>query len=589
MAAAVAAGRRPEAVSPQWAPPQHDPAGAAAGLADCEDTPVRPLCNPRGICSRAYFLVLMVFVHLYLGNVLALLLFVHYSNGDDSSDPGPQRRAQGPVPAPTLAPLTRLEGIKVGYERKVQLVADRDHFIRTLSLKPLLFEIPGFLSDEECRLIIHLAQMKGLQRSQILPTEEYEEAMGTMQISQLDLFQLLDQNHDGRLQLHEVLAQTRLGNGRWMTPENIQEMYSAIKADPDGDGVLSQQEFSNMDLRDFHKYMRSHKAESSQLVRNSHHTWLYQGEGAHHVMRAIRQRVLRLTRLSPEIVELSEPLQVVQYGEGGHYHAHVDSGPVYPETICSHTKLVANESVPFETSCRQVPPTWGLPSTPRPGTPMTQAQPCPVGVPLGMGPGECWAILVEDTPISPLRKRLGLWEEEWARDILVLTCPVVTDPSLPLWPLGTWAAYPAHSYMTVLFYLNNVTGGGETVFPVADNRTYDEMSLIQDDVDLRDTRRHCDKGNLRVKPRQGTAVFWYNYLPDGQGWVGDVDDYSLHGGCLVTRGTKWIANNWINVDPSRERQALFQQEMARLAREGSAYSQPEWALDRAYRDTRVEL
>lgn len=45
-----------------------------------------------------------------------------------------------------------------------------------------------------------------------------------------------------------------------------------------------------MDLRDFHKYMRSHKAESSELVRNSHHTWLYQGEGAHHVMRAIRQR-----------------------------------------------------------------------------------------------------------------------------------------------------------------------------------------------------------------------------------------------------------------------------------------------------------
>lgn len=64
------------------------------------------------------------------------------------------------------------------------------------------------------------------------------------------------------------------------------------------------------------------------------------------------------------------------------------------------------------------------------------------------------------------------------------------------WPCGpwvTWAFYPAHkweypwlgirsaappppySYMTVLFYLNNVTGGGETVFPVADNRTYDEM------------------------------------------------------------------------------------------------------------------
>lgn len=69
---------------------------------------------------------------------------------------------------------------------------------------PLVAEIPGFLSDEECRLIIQLAQMKGLQRSQILPTEEYEEAMGTMQVSQLDLFRLLDQNRDGRLQLREV-------------------------------------------------------------------------------------------------------------------------------------------------------------------------------------------------------------------------------------------------------------------------------------------------------------------------------------------------------------------------------------------------
>lgn len=54
----------------------------------------------------------------------------------------------------------------------------------------------------------------------------------------------------------------------------------------------------------------------------------------------------------------------------------------------------------------------------------------------------------------------------------------------PGYPAHKWA-YPQleihsvvplpYSYMTVLFYLNNVTGGGETVFPVADNRTYDEM------------------------------------------------------------------------------------------------------------------
>lgn len=63
-------------------------------------------------------------------------------------------------------------------------------------------------------------------------------------------------------------------------------------------------------------------------------------------------RVTRLTRLPPTLVDLSEPLQVVRYEEGGHYHAHQDSGPVYPETACTHTRLAANASTPFETSCR---------------------------------------------------------------------------------------------------------------------------------------------------------------------------------------------------------------------------------------------
>ncbi|ETE65606.1 Transmembrane prolyl 4-hydroxylase, partial [Ophiophagus hannah] len=343
--------------------------------------------------------------------------------------------------------------------------------MKTLSLKPLLFEIPNFLSEDECKLIIHLAQLKGLQKSQILPTEDYEEAMEMIDISQMDIFNLLDHNQDGQLQLKEVLTHTRLGNGRWMTPESIREMYDAVKADPDGNGVLSLEEFKQLNIRDFHKYMGSRKVKMSDLVRNSQHTWLYQ-----------------------EIVEHSEPMQVVRYDQGGHYHAHMDSGPVFPETACSHTKLIANESAPFETSCR---------------------------------------------------------------------------------------------YVTVLFYLNNVTGGGETTFPIADNRTYEELSLIQNDVDLRDTRKHCDKGNLRVKPLQGTAVFWYNYLPDGEGWVGDIDEYSLHGGCLVTEGTKWIANNWINVDPNKRRQLQFQEEMARYINSENE-DQSEWTMDKSYSNVHVE-
>lgn len=59
------------------------------------------------------------------------------------------------------------------------------------------------------------------------------------------------------------------------------------------------------------------------------------------------------------------------------------------------------------------------------------------------------------------------------------------------------------------------------------------QSLIQNDIDLRDTRKNCDKGNLRVKPQQGTAVFWYNYLSDGEG-TGSLQNQALgRGGTAV--------------------------------------------------------
>lgn len=43
------------------------------------------------------------------------------------------------------------------------------------------------------------------------------------------------------------------------------------------------------------------------------------------------------------------------------------------------------------------------------------------------------------------------------------------------------------------------------------------------------------------------------------GWVGEQDEYALHGGCVVTHGIKWVANKWINIDPDYQRQARYQQ------------------------------
>lgn len=56
----------------------------------------------------------------------------------------------------------------------------------------------------------------------------------------------------------------------------------------------------------------------------------------------------------------------------------------------------------------------------------------------------------------------------------------------------------------------------------------------------------CYDGNLVVKPKRGKAIMWYNHFVDEEtGWLGERDDYTLHGGCGVGSGVKWIANNWI--------------------------------------------
>lgn len=71
----------------------------------------------------------------------------------------------------------------------------------------------------------------------------------------------------------------------------------------------------------------------------------------------------------------------------------------------------------------------------------------------------------------------------------------------------------ARRVSTLVIYLNDVEGGGETMFPEV---------------------------GLSVTPKKGSAVY-FEYCNS----LGQIDPLSLHCGVPVTAGEKWIATKWM--------------------------------------------
>ncbi|XP_070562917.1 transmembrane prolyl 4-hydroxylase-like [Ptychodera flava] len=376
-------------------------------------------------------------------------------------------------------PLYQVPGVEVGHKQEMELAPGQFFTVITRSLRPLLFEIPHFLSNEDCDHIVSLAKKKELFNSTTLEDlEEYDEEAEEIDMEMEELFKGLDEDKNGFLDIEEIINSLEVAHGGFFSPNDIRQMYKDLHMDHDGDDMLNVKEFVALNETSIREWMDERTSNSgANKIRHSKQTWLQQTTTDNPVLRALRERVIKLTRLPRNVIEYSEQLQVVYYEVGGHYHAHYDS---------------------------------------------------------------------EDREIGPN-----------------ITCGQMgfnyTD--------HTNMTYRLCRYMTILYYLNDVEDGGETAFPVANNETFTVETLRAAGNRLYDLSSHCLDSNVVVKPEKGKAVMWYNHYVDGEtGWIGDMDNYTLHGGCDVHRGTKWIANNWINVADTPEQQAAFDKYMTDVYR-----------------------
>jgi len=291
-----------------------------------------------------------------------------------------------------------------------------------------------------------LAKHAGLKKSPLHPTN-----FSIPDYTTEELFNEWDVDKDGWLSPLEFTFIKGKGD-LYLSAEDMLSMFKDLSLDKNRDGLIDLMEFLKIPLGELKLYLHKLGQENPFVQsRNSNQTWLWH-YGAHsELLESFHERLSRLTLIPHDVIEMSEPMQIVSYDGEGHYHCHQDSDEIDDRQCCTYDNQL-------EGKCR--------------------------------------------------------------------IC----------------------RYLTVMFFLSNVTEGGEIAFQIADNETFSEQDWASESIEKCNVVKNCNKGNLVIKPKQGTALMWYNHDVDPKtGMLGELNPMAVHGGCEVRKGVKWIANSWINI------------------------------------------
>eukprot|EP00795_Rhopilema_esculentum_P001260 gene1260-15641_t len=104
--------------------------------------------------------------------------------------------------------LFQWDPVERGYERQLELEEGKIHTLRTVAVKPKLFEILNFLTDEECDHIIEIATTQGLHASGLffdkhaLASKNYTHGHSRFVVGDFDRW---DIDEDGEITIEDTL------------------------------------------------------------------------------------------------------------------------------------------------------------------------------------------------------------------------------------------------------------------------------------------------------------------------------------------------------------------------------------------------
>ncbi|XP_048587475.1 transmembrane prolyl 4-hydroxylase isoform X2 [Nematostella vectensis] len=230
--------------------------------------------------------------------------------------------------------LSRVEPIKVGHVRNVELEPGKHYQMKTLALQPPIYEIPDFLSAEECDHIISLAEKQGLKNSSTVG-DSLEKDIESLGSNSKEEFVYWDMDNSSMIDLDEMLKGLELNVDFIPERNHVLQMYSETGIDKNNDGLISLEEFLHRNKTEIAIFVRRVKTVLPHTrSRYSSQAWL--DNTGDPIMNNIQRRVQKLTQLPMELIQASEYLQVVSYSHNGHYNCHLDSDFPQRDKECCH-------------------------------------------------------------------------------------------------------------------------------------------------------------------------------------------------------------------------------------------------------------
>jgi len=219
--------------------------------------------------------------------------------------------------------------MKIGHEEEVVMFPFHKRKVKTISMKPPIFEISNFLTDVECDHLISYAKRLGLEKSPLAKANETIDDETSERT-----FKIWDNNDDGFIEPVEIMH-VRGKEDLYFTEDDLLEMFKDLNMDKDDNGKIDFEEFSKVTVPVMKDYFDKVRRTKPRLrSRNSRQVWMFHNDPKYPILSDFHGRLSRLSLLPEEFIKSTEPLQVVKYDVHGHYHCHHDSDELQKDLPC---------------------------------------------------------------------------------------------------------------------------------------------------------------------------------------------------------------------------------------------------------------